>query len=203
MKDTDKIEIYAMNKMYGTVSKDEIRAAFPENDDTYIERDWNTACGFLSGLTDENGICRLDLDAVLDGNTLDFSKNIAVFMIFTALMKNGVMRTLPPQTALRAIPYIESRVAFAKINIKKFERMDKFTAKAGDELRAVQNGDISIDDAFENILSFIPSVENYASVSERDRGRYLPFFEMLYEKSRMCAYPNYTETIGEYIDALS
>ena len=196
-------EIYAMGQRYSVLTKDEIISSFPaENDRSFLEQDWEKACRFLSAFTDENGICRLDLDSVLDGNTLDYFKNIAVFMIFTALMKNGDMKKLPPQTAIRAVPYISSRMAFAEMSIVKFRKMDDFISRANNDILTLNGSDISVDEVFEKILGYIPSLENFASVSPQDKGRYLPFFEMLYERSRACADPTYSDIIEKYADVL-
>ena len=202
MNSPETVKIYAQNHLYSILTSEEIKNAFPENHSYFIERDWETACEYLLQFTDADGICQLELDAVLDGNTLNYAKNIAIFMLFTALMKSGAMRTLPPQISMQVIPYINARMSISAISMTKFKRMDDFVIKASNELLTVQGSDVSIDEIFERIFGYIPSIESYASVSEQDQGRYLPFFEMLYEKAQACTDSNYAEMVGKYIDAL-
>ena len=202
MNETKLIEIYSSESKCCGIAKEEIISAFPESDTYYAERDWYIACEFLERFTDENGICKLDLDAVLDGNALDYCKNIAVFMIYTALMKSGRMGSLPPQVSMRAIPYISARMAIADIKADKLRKLDILVRKADRELVSGLSVDNSIDNVFDRILAYLPSARSFSSVSEPDKTRYLPFFEELYEKSQMCSAPYYEEAVGKYIGAL-
>lgn len=203
MKKVFNVEIYSGGKRYSILTNDDIKASFPNGHDYFIERDWETACEYLSEFTDDDGICVLDLDTELDGNTLDYSKTIAVFMIFTALMKNGDMTKLPPVTAMSALPYINSRTGIAAANATKYRMLDDFIIKANHELISVKDCTVSADDVFKKIFDIIPSAESFAAVSDPDKKRYLPFFKMLGEKAEACADADYREKIALYTEALN
>ena len=202
MNEPKLIEIYSSDSKCCEIAKEEILSAFTESDTYYAELDWYIACEFLERFTDVNGICKLDLDDVLDGNALDYCKNIAVFMIYTALMKRGRMGSLPSQLSMRAIPYISARMAIADVKADRLKKLDILVRKANRELAAGLCGDDAIDVVFDKILAYLPSANGFSSVSEPDKARYLPFFEEMYEKSQMCSASYYAEAVGEYISVL-
>ena len=203
MKKPFNVEIYADGKRYSILTDEDIKAACPQGNDCFIERDWRTACEFLSEYTDEDGICVLDLDEVLDGNTVDYPKTLAIFMIFSTLMKNGGMQKLPPMTSMAALPYVNARMSMAAGNMAKYKMLDEFVIKANREIMSAKDSTVSADDIFEKIFSIIPSVKSFESVDDPEKEDYLPFFRMLGEKAKACADPSYAEKIALYTEALT
>lgn len=184
------------------ITEEAVFRAFPQSDAAFLRRDWKTACEYLSQFVGTDGVCRLDPDIALDSSTLDYARNIAVFMLFTAMLESGVINRLPLQTAMRAIPVITARMAASEMDMAKHQRMDSFVAGAGQALEAAPAGDLSIDEVFARIFEDIPSVKSFSTVMEPDRGRYLTFFEMLYERAQACADPHYSAEIEQYIEVL-
>ena len=202
MNQISSVELYTGGECLHVISKEDVFRAFPQNDRAFLERDWETACEYLSGYASSNGICRLNLDAALEGSTLDYAKNSAVFLLFTALMESGAIHKVPLQLSKQALPFLSARMATAEMDMVKHRRMDDFVRRAAREMEDALQNDIPVDEVFAQIFTYIPSVKSFASVMEPDRERYLPFFEMLYEKSQACADPHYPAELEAYLETL-
>ena len=122
-------------------------------------------------------------------------------MIFAGLQKTGRIGLLPYQVAMRVPPYISARQAMAQIHITQSKRLDDAVRRGLRTLRSF-DGSGTVDDVLDEILEGLPSVNSFAAVDEPDKGRYLPFFEILAEKAEACADPGYAERIGNYLDVL-
>ncbi|HBI84970.1 MAG TPA: hypothetical protein DDX71_01575 [Ruminococcus sp.] len=197
------IELYALGEKYCVLRKNDILAAFGNNAGAAAENDWQTACEFFSRFTDEGGICTVNLDTILDGNTLDYAKTTAVFLLFATMLKSGVMQKLPPQVAMQAMPYVAARTSAAEIHLAKYKRLDAFVSRTFDALQETEADDRSIDDIFAEITAEMPAVSSFATVRGQMRQNYLEFFGMLYERAQACADPAYAETVSAYMEALS
>jgi len=197
------VEISAEDRVTITLRKADIVQGMPQVDADFVERDWQTACEYLERFAAADGICRINLDNELDGNTLDYAKNIAVFMIVNAMAQNGAMQMLPMETAMHVMPYVQSRIAALQINMAKYSRLNSFMLRALHLLKGIDGGDESVDDVFAEIFSDIPSVQSFAAAATPDRAeQYLPVFEMMHEKAQACADPYYAKAAAEYLEAL-
>lgn len=202
MQEIHLVELFSEEQRCAVLTAADILHAFPDADDYFVARDWKTACKYLSAFTNPDGVCRLPLDRELDGNTADYAKMIAVFMIFSALMNRSLMQILPLTVSMRAMPYIKSRLGVLQIDMAKYKRMDDFAKRALRLIAEAPESDRGIDEIFAEILDGCPSVKSFAAVSEPDIERYLPLFAMLHEKAQICSTPVYAEQIAEYIAAL-
>ncbi|MBR5370616.1 MAG: hypothetical protein IK130_00230 [Oscillospiraceae bacterium] len=197
------VEISAENKMTAALRAADIKQGMPQVDACFIERDWKVACEYLERFTSPDGVCHLNFDTELDGNTLDYAKNVAVFMIMNAMMQNGTVHMLPMKTAMRVTPYVQSRIAALQINMAKYSRLNSFMLRALHLLKGIDQSDESVDDVFAEIFSDIPSVQSFAAAVTPDRAeQYLPVFEMLHEKAQACADPYYAKAAEEYLEVL-
>ena len=197
------IELYAQGQKYCVLRKPDILAAFADGANAAAEEDWENACEFFSRFTDESGICTVDLAEVLDGNTLDYAKTTAIFLLFAAMMKSGAMQKLPPQVAIQAMPYVSSRTRAAEIHLAKFKRLDAYVIRALDAVQAAESDDRNVDDLFAEITAEMPAVSSFATVRGQMRQNFRELFEVLYERAQACADPSYAETIAGYLEALS
>ena len=201
MKEIRIVELYAGQQRCCTVTPEEIFSAFSGSEPYFVERDWLVSCEYLAPFTGETGICRIDLLAELDGNTIDYAKTMAVFMLFAGLQKTGRMGMLPYQAAIHVVPYITARQSMAQIHMTRTKRLDEAVQHGLGTLRDF-DGSTSVDDVLWEVLEALPPASRFSAVDAPDKGRYLPFFEMLAEKAEACADPGILEQIGAYLEAL-
>ncbi len=201
MQEIRVIELYAGAKKCCTLYPEEIKDVFHGSDVYFVERDWQVSCEYLTQFTEDDGVCRLDLQQELDGNTLDYAKTMAVFMLAAGLQNSQELRKIPYAVTMRVMPYISARQAMAQIQLTRCKRLDDAVIRGLRALRSF-DGSSSVDEVFSGILDDLPAVGSFAIVEDPDKGRYLPFFEMLAEKAEACADPEIAERIGEYLDVL-
>lgn len=197
------IEMYADGKEYGTLTREEIKENCPEVKVEEIINGWSSACEYFFRFTDDEGVCRLDLERlVADGNP-DYTRDAAVCIIIFTLIYIGRGDEIPEQILERAIPYISARIAEMDYFNLKLKRMEDFAIMALDELSRALDNDGSLDECYEKILSFAPSAESYSVIKQRYKEWYRPVFETLQSKAQFCSTPVYAEVMGKYVEILS
>ncbi|MCR4644605.1 MAG: hypothetical protein K5695_04250 [Oscillospiraceae bacterium] len=202
MKKIRMIEIYVQGCRCAVVYPDEPLSVYPEGERQYAARDWESACEYLEGFTDDDGFCALHLEEILDNNMLDPCKNHAIFMIFSVMTRKDQMRKLPTEIAMRALPYIQSRMGISSIRYNKGRRREAFLRRAVQKLSDRVADDLSMDDVFEQVMEDAPPVSSFEGLDAADRERCRPLLERILDDAKVCADPSYEKQIAAYLEAL-
>lgn len=202
MNEIVQIELYVRQRRCAILEPEEALGIYPETERCYAMQAWEDACGYLNDLTDDEGICRLELDKAMDGNTLDAGKNTAIFMILSILMKKDMLHCLPPEAVSRGMMYVQARMGLAAARVAISQRREDFVKRTAHIFSDPAAYYCDPDALLEHILQNAPPARNFANLSAEDRERYRPLFEILYERTRACADPGYAETIEAYLDLL-
>ncbi|MBP0974037.1 MAG: hypothetical protein J5851_09060 [Oscillospiraceae bacterium] len=202
MKKLRMIEIYVQGCRCAVIYPDEPLRVYPESERHYAARDWESACEYLDGFTDEDGFCALHLEEILDNNLLDACKNQAIFMLFSVMAQKDQVRKLPLPIAMRALPYIQSRMGISEIRHNKGRRREDFARRAIRMLKDPAAFDQGMDSFFEELLENAPPASCFAGLDETDRENYRPLLERLLDEAKACAAPGYETQIAAYLEAL-
>ncbi len=203
VREPEIIEMYLNGKEYGTLTKAEISEHCDEMQIEELAGGWSSTCDYLSRFTDGEGLCRLDLETLVENGEPDYTRDAAVCVIIFTLINTGRGEGLPEELLERSMPYISARSTELEYMSMKLKRMENFALKALDELGRALDGDTELDKCYERILSYAPSPESYSLLKRRHKEFYLPLFEVMKNAARMCSSQMYAEALDEYIEALS
>ena len=202
IREPEIIEMYANGKEYGTLTREEIMEHFPEMKADLMTDGWGTACEYLSRFTDDEGLCRLDLEVlVADGN--DYTRDAAVCVVIFTLTILDRVEAIPEEILERAVPYISTRTAQLEYFNMKLKRLQTFALQAVGLLSAAMESDDKLDECFDKILSLAPAADCYAAITQRYKEWYVPLFETLHSAARLCSSQIYEEAMEEYLEAVS
>ena len=202
MNEPKIIEMYADGRELGQITKEEVIEYGSARKLEYRMEEWQSACGYLSGYTDREGICRLDMRKLIEEETPDYDRTNTVCMIFTALSSLDRESDIPEDIIEGQTPYISAKVTELEGRIFKSLRMEAFSDMVIRESdTAIDSGEF--DECIERIMQAAPSVESCAYLNEEQKKYVRLIFELISKMSTLCSVPGYSETIEEYVKALS
>lgn len=205
-KGPDLIKMFSQGEYRCELTKDELLSHCFSMDDDCLKKNWETACGYFSGFTDDHEVCMVNLDDLIDGNILDRQKRITATMIITALNQfPSRFRSLPRHILINCFSYLHAvifELNHAIFREKAETMLIEFECDAYIEMKATMSGERSFDDVLDSIFDNMPSIEFFSEVKEEDKGEHIEFFEHLLNFTKYSSTSYYENTIEEYLNAL-